>query len=80
MFCYDVTNLMKNLKLDAIEISLLENDFSPGKANFNKIWIFGFQQIKNEEQIEKLLQKLESISNEILPNVDVGIRLCHCNQ
>lgn len=48
MFAYDVTNSMKILKPDAIEISLLENDFAPGKANFNKIWILGFPQIKNK--------------------------------
>lgn len=48
VFAYEVTNSMKNLKSDAIEISLLENDFAPGKANFNKIWIFGFPEIKNK--------------------------------
>lgn len=48
VFCYDVTNSIKSLKLNSIEIPLLENDFSPGKANFNKIWIFGFPEIKNK--------------------------------
>lgn len=48
VFVYDVSGLINNIRIDAIEISHHINDLAPSNGNFKKLRILGFPEIKNK--------------------------------
>lgn len=54
VYCFDVTDLVKGFRLNAFEITQLQNDFTPANYNFNKIKLFGFPESKNIIKVETI--------------------------